>query len=215
MYNYKKNRLKIILKSIFLIFIISSCNIKTPVITRKVELKKYLDNKIHFKNKQDYQRKCFTEKDTIFNENNYLKYVLIDTFFHAKIRIGGKDTILGYCYDCSSGLIPDNIEFKNNSICFKIGYGFHYRKYVYLENINNKIIIKNFETALAIDMKRNILAYLDETDNKIIIENLKNGKKQIFESHYSPSFTQYAEIIQNKLKLKFSDGEELIINFKM
>lgn len=159
-------------------------------------------------------RHCIPEKDTLFNDGNFIKYVIIDTFYTLQIQVGAIDTLLSYQFNCSvpRGLVPSLYSYYKSIICLIRGTGQHYREFLICYSDSNKIIVNKYETALAANLADNIVAYqsVDSSQN-VYIENIKTGKKKSFviPSKFSSTNISQAIIKDNKLFLHFSDERGL------
>jgi hypothetical protein len=162
-------------------------------------------------------RKCILERDTLIDSENSIKYVIIDSFYTLKIQVGGLDTLLPYHFNCSvpRGLVPSFYSFYKNIICLIKGAGQHYREFTICYVNDDRIILKKYETALAADLKSDIVIYqsYDNPEN-IIVENITTENKKIFTipSRYATLGISNALINKGKLQLKFSDGKVLSLN---
>ena len=163
------------------------------------------------KTKEDI-RNCIPDDTAIINTGASVRYVVIDSFFAVKLSINSIDTLLDYRFDCSapSGLVPDLKIFYKDKMCLVRGYGQHYREYViaYLEN--GKMMVRFYETALAENIKRDIVVYQNpDSPKNIVIENFKTGNRRIIV--LSDNFDSWriinSDIKNNILQLDFADGK--------
>lgn len=107
---------------------------------------------------------CIGRTDTII-ENKSVKYITKNNFIQVKITIDGIDTLLSDSINCCSQAIPSFRLSKDNFVFLEKGHGFYYREYIMICKKENRLIIKNYETAVHIDLKREVLVYRN-TENR-------------------------------------------------
>jgi len=156
-------------------------------------------------------QQCIHENDTIINEANAVNYVIIDSFYTLKVKIGGLDTLLPYQFDCSvpRGLVPSIHSYYKNTICLMRGHGFDYREFVIGYVNNNQIVLKQYEIGLIADLKNDIVVYRNYNQlEKIIVEDIKKENKKTFiiPSNLATTGISSAAILKGRLQVKFSDG---------
>ncbi|MDF2188426.1 hypothetical protein [Paraflavitalea sp. CAU 1676] len=174
-------------------------------------------DKVESKYDTSLLRGCIPQRDTVVDKNNSMQYIIVDSFYTVKLKVGGIDTLLSYRFDCSvpRGLVPAFHSYSKNMICLIRGSGQHYREFIISYAEDNKIIIKQFETALATDMDNTTVVYQDYSEReKIIVENIRNGRRKTFKipSKYITDMPR-SSISNGKLKLAFSD--ENVISFSL
>jgi hypothetical protein len=156
---------------------------------------------------------CFDRTDTIFDNLNSIRYVILDSSFSLKIKIGGVDTLMGYRFNCSTPrvLVPGFYSSSQNMICLKRGYGQHFREFIILYNDHDQIFIKTYETALATDLKNDLVVYRDyDSLHHVIAERIRGGSKNVFiipEKFRKTTEIPEAEIVRGKLRIKYSSGQ--------
>jgi hypothetical protein len=189
----------------FLLFLSGSCANSTQ------DSAKESASLIKVENRNDtlLLKECIPQKDTFIDNSNSVRYVIVDSFYTVKVRVGGIDTVLGYQFNCSvpRGLVPVLHSYSKNMIGLIKGSGQHYREFIIIYVNNRRVIIKNYETALATDMGNNIVVYRNEEDQgKIVVENIKNGNKRMFivPEKYITEVPR-SSISKGKLRLTFSD----------
>lgn len=153
-------------------------------------------------------KRCILEKDTIFDNGNSIRYVVFDSFYTVQIKLNGEDTLLPYQFNCSvpRGLVPSFHSFYNNIICLIRGYGFNYRAFTICYNDSDQIVIKDYETALATDLRNDIVVYQDTSNSSnIIIQKIHNEQRKIIQI---PKSFQNTNVVNTEIK-----GPKVIINF--
>lgn len=152
-------------------------------------------------------------RDTIVG-NIGLMYLKRDTFFSVKVMIDKRDSILSYEFNCSTPpvLIPSLYSVSKDILCLKRGYGQEYREFIICFNVEEKMTIKKYETALVADLTKGIVVYQDyDNNNNVYVENIKSGSRKAFTipSKIISRHVSNTTIINDKLKLKFTDDKEV------
>lgn len=163
-------------------------------------------------------RRCIGETDTLIDFRNSIRYVVVDTFYTIELKVGGLDTLLPYQFNCSvpRGLVPAFHSFYGNIICLIRGHGFDHREFLIGYVDSGQIVLKQYETALAVDLENEIVVYRDyDKPEHVIVERIKGGGRKIFviPSSVTASGLPTATILRKNLELKFSDGR--VINFTL
>lgn len=197
-------------QSIFLIssIIFFACNFNAR------EMKADNNNQRPLQHSDTSLRQCILEKDTLLDDDNFIKYIIIDTFYTLKIQVGGLDTLLPYRFTCSvpRGLVPSFYSFYRNTICLIRGTGQHYREFTICYNENNHIVINKYETALATSLEKGIVVYQNYDSLQLInVENIRTKEKRTFTipAKFLSSNISQTIIKSNKLLLKFTDNKEV------
>jgi len=156
-------------------------------------------------------KQCISEKDTTIDNANSVSYVIIDSFYTLKVKVGGLDTLLPYQFNCSvpRGLVPSFHSYFNNTIGLIRGHGFDHREFIVAYVNDNLVTLKQYETALAMDLENDIVVYRDYNHlEKVIVEGIKKeGKKTfIIPSKFATAEISHATITKGTLRLQFSDG---------
>lgn len=183
--------------------------------------KKNKDNiiKEHLRGNDTSLRKCILEKDTLIDEINSVKYVVVDSFYTLKIQVGGLDTILPYQFNCSvpRGLVPSFHSFYKNTICLIKGAGQHFKVFTICYADSNRIIVKEYETALTTDLRNDIVVYQNYDSPEIVnIEHIRTKSRKVFTipSRFLSKIVSKATIEKQKLTLKFSDNKEFYFSLR-
>lgn len=125
---------------------------------------------------------CLPKIDTVF-DGNAIKYFITDSCIKVKVSFkSGKDTILSECYDCqaATSFIPKLHNYKDDFIFLLMGHGFDYREFMVLHCFAGKIHVKNYETALNVDVKREVLVYQNyENGRELHFVYYKKGKERV------------------------------------
>jgi hypothetical protein len=172
---------------------------------------------IQVKNRADsLLKKCIPHNDTGLNSNTSIKYIIIDSFFTVKLEINGIDTVLAYRFNCTAprGLVPVIHSYYRGTLCMLRGGGQHFREFIIAYYDQEKIFIKEYETALATDLVNNFVVYRNYMrQEEIIVENIRTShkKKLMLPVSYAHQPILDATIKNRKLKLGFS-GNKLVFN---
>lgn len=163
-------------------------------------------------------RNCIAEKDSFWDTDNFIKYVVIDSFYTVKLQINSIDTLLPYKFNCSTPkvLVPSVSSIYKDKICLIRGSGQHYREFTVSYLSNNKLIMKQYETALAINLKDNLVAYQNIDSTQVVyIEDIVSNKKKsyIIPSSFFSSNLVKANLSRNKLNLLFDNNRKLFFLF--
>ncbi|MDI9340007.1 MAG: hypothetical protein QM534_05485 [Sediminibacterium sp.] len=125
---------------------------------------------------------CLPKMDTVFN-GNAIKYLVKDSCIRVRVSFkNGNDTLLSDCYDCqaATSFIPKLYKYSEDAIFLLMGHGFDYREFIMIQQSNNKIQIKNYETALNVDLERNVLVYRSyEHGRELHFVYFKKNKEKI------------------------------------
>lgn len=122
---------------------------------------------------------CIHQKDTLINTNLSISYPVSKDFFGVKIRIGAQDTLLNYQFNCSTPavLVPVYYKHSSNLLVLKRGQANHFREIIVCSLINDKIIIKRFESERSMDAVYDFVYKLSNTDSFLIVASLTYPSK--------------------------------------
>lgn len=121
---------------------------------------------------------CLGRSDTIFPNNDYLKYVALgDSAYDLSVRIGNIEAMLGFSFTCNvpRGLVPKILEHRHSQIVLIRGAGQHFREVLVCSQTDGSIVINRFEAEVAMGAKYDA-AYFDSNDSAIIVIDLLNKK---------------------------------------
>jgi hypothetical protein len=133
-----------------------------------------------------------------------------------KLQVAGFDTLLPYQFNCSvpKGLVPTFYAFYKNIICLIKGAGQNYREFTICYLNDSKLVIKKYETALATDLRSDIVVYQNYSNpENILAEHIKTGSKKTFiiPLKYRKAGIASTLINNGDIELRFSDGQLLIL----
>ena len=162
---------------------------------------------------------CIPVNKADHNDSNFVKYIIIDSFYSIELKIGTLDTILAYRFDCTTprGLVPRLYSNYKDVLCLESGSGRDYREFIIAYLNKSKIVLKRYEIALTENLKRDMIVYRNYNQSAVIvIENFRTNKRRIFKlpAKYESKYIVNATIHRFLIELKFDDGDELSINIK-
>jgi hypothetical protein len=133
--------------------------------------------------------------------------------------VNGLDTLLPYKFDCNTpkGLIPTFYSYHKGMFCLIRGSAFDYREFVLVYESEGEIILKNYETALVADLKRNLVVYRNyKQPEKIEVENIKTGKKKVFlvPNEMISAGIPNVFFLKNGISLIYSNGRKFHFAFE-
>lgn len=154
---------------------------------------------------------CMPKIDTIIDGKNAINLVPFDTFYTVKIKVEGIDTSLSYKFNCltAKGLVPTLYSFYEGTLCLIAGSGFDYRQFTIAYAYGNKVKLKDYETALATDLKNDLVVYKDyDHPEKLIVQDFKTDAKKefIIPSKFTISEIPEAVVEHGKVQLRYSNG---------
>jgi hypothetical protein len=144
---------------------------------------------------------------------------VVDSFYTFKIELNGIDsTLTGYQFDCSTApvLVPILYAVSDSAICLRRASGQDYKEFLVAYNESNKLVIKNYETALTTQLNNNLVIYQDEETSDIVKTNFRtdNTRRISLPKQYClPVRITKANILtsSNQLRLEFSNDKKLTI----
>lgn len=161
---------------------------------------------------------CLDGRDTTFANKDYLRFDTVgDTAFDLKVGIGGKETFLGFSFDCNvpSSLIPHVLKHTGDRLILVRGYGFHFREVLICSVKEGVINIQRFETEIAIGAQYNAVVYPDANDpSKIIVGDLLTNKQIVLQIQKNLKSIKHFQITDSALVIVESDGKEVSIPFQ-
>jgi hypothetical protein len=101
--------------------------------------------------------------------------------------------------------------------CLIRGSAFDYREFVLVYESEGEIILKNYETALVADLKRNLVVYRNyKQPEKIEVENIKTGKKKVFlvPNEMISAGIPNVFFLKNGISLIYSNGRKFHFAFE-
>jgi hypothetical protein len=165
------------------------------------------------KNDKGNFRNC-SRKDTIINDNFLIKYIPISSFYSIKLEINNVDTLLNYKFDCNTprGLVPSYYTHTAQYLCLLRGSGQYFREFIITYVDNGSIKSKVYETAICVDLSKELVAYQDANKTEIIyVEHIKSGnKKKFLISKSKPNIIKQGQLKNFRLEIKFIDDSEEI-----
>lgn len=216
--NQLKEKLINLYKIFFLFTIITFFNCKNDT-----QLQKDTDKKSNFKNKillkeQDFF-KCSKAKDTVFKNEDYIKYIPIDSEFYS-IKIKMKETIdtLDYSLNCNThkGMIPKVLlNLERNYIC--LGQGSSSYRYLTLCSLNDelkKIDVSKYETSR--DVTSNYDGFVFLLKDSIFFYEL--NEKILYSKKISNNLLDLkikeSKLYKNEIVITSNLGKSFIFNIK-
>ncbi|GAA4771073.1 MULTISPECIES: hypothetical protein [Flavobacterium] len=162
---------------------------------------------------------CTTVKDTIFKDNDYVKYIsLKEKQYGIEIKLNNVIDTLNFSFDCSSpnGMIPKILFKHEDYIVLSQGTGFNYRSSILcnLDNKGNRIDINEYEIEIVEPSENDFCAFLK---NNIIYLYNRNNKILLAKdlpSNFLKFQTKKCQLNKGKVNVYFENKETLTYNLK-
>ncbi len=160
---------------------------------------------------------CITERDTVFGNGNYIKYIALDSMFGVEIKINGLIDTLDFLFDCETpnSLIPSILKQEDNMLILKQGIAFTYRNTVVCKKKGNKLECKSFEISKVVVDAPQVLIYKTEDNCVLEIFNIISKKEKYITLplKYCHSEIKLIEEYLTHFIIKFTDGEKFQYKF--
>lgn len=160
---------------------------------------------------------CMRNIDTVLDDNKYIKYVVLDSFYDVKVGIKNTDTLLGFKFDCTTpgGLVPNYFLQTKDKLYLKRGYGQHFREVIICGLSNGKIEVDRFESEVAYEAKYDFAYKENIDDDKLILQDLRANKRKILSipKNLAEDTIVKTEISKNNVVLNFPRDKKIAINF--
>jgi hypothetical protein len=160
---------------------------------------------------------CTTAEDTIFKDNDHIKYVALkNKSYGVEIKIGNRIDTLDFTFDCNSpnGSIP-KLVFKDETLLLAQGNGFHYRNAILcnLDKATGTIQTSEFETGIVypgegndffVYTKNNLIFIFDRDTRELLCTALPKQFQGL-------QFIE-AKIFKEDIDISFEGNKALVCN---
>lgn len=162
---------------------------------------------------------CTTVKDTVFKDNDYIKYIsLKEKKYGIEIKLGNVIDTLNFSFDCSfpNGMIPKTLFKHKDYIVLSQGAGFNYRNSILcsLDNLDNEIGTSEYEIEIVEPSENDFCAFVKNNSIYLYNRNNKNLLSKSLPSNFSKFQTKKCQLNKDKINVYFENKDALTYNLK-
>ncbi|MEO8146980.1 MAG: hypothetical protein ABI723_05045 [Bacteroidia bacterium] len=211
------------LRILFLAFLYSGCS--------NVEKKSHDDIAAKAKERDSSIYQCMYKWDTIISEGTFVKYIVVDSFYTVEVSIQGKDTILGYQFDCRSPhkYVPKFFYNDSNSIYLVVCSSPNDGEITICELINGQMKMDSYRMERSAESNRDIFIYKIASDKtklfakgafnlkkerNLFSENNKAIKMISLPKEFQDDTIGMTEVKEIEIVVNFTNGKRLILPLK-